>query len=406
MENHTSTVAAPNPERLRAEIARLLATRRDEIEHAVLTRIYAVSDASEAADPEYSQGLRSAVRAAIGYGLAGIEHGEERVPAIPVALRAQARMAARNGVSLDTVLRRYVAGHAVIGDYVIAEVEGAGPGTISNLKDLLRSQTILFDRLLEAISQEYARESSDLLLSSDQRRVGRIQRLLAGEQIDTSGFAYDFNAHHLAVIACGPRALEGIRELAADMDRRLLTVESHDKTVVWAWLGGRWPTDFDDFRHRALSSLSPQVCLAVGEAAQGMAGWRMTHEQARAAFLVALRSSDTITRYADVALLASALQDTLLETSLRELYLVPLTNDRDGGALARTTLRAYFAANYNVSSAAAALKINRHTVTKRLKGVEERLGCPLNKRAPQLEIALSIQTLGKIRQGGVFFGQS
>ena len=44
-----------------------------------------------------------------------LEAGERRTPVVPPALLAQARLDARDGVPLDTVLRRYFAGNALFG---------------------------------------------------------------------------------------------------------------------------------------------------------------------------------------------------------------------------------------------------------------------------------------------------
>src|SRR4029077_15954907 len=103
--------------------------------------------------------------------------------------------------------------------------------------------------------------------------------------------------------------------------------------------------------------LPAEVALAIGEPAEGLAGWRQSHRQGAAAFNVARRRWKPIVRYADVALLASAMQDELLVSSLRQLYLEPLEAERDGGRVARETLRAYFGTERNVSSAAAALGV-------------------------------------------------
>jgi DNA-binding PucR family transcriptional regulator len=99
-------------------------------------------------------------------------------------------------------------------------------------------------------------------------------------------------------------------------------------------------------------------------------------------------------RYADVALVASLLQDDLLGTSLRELYLKPLEGERDGGELARRTLRAYIEAGGNVSSAAAALGVKRHTVTNRLRAIETTIGRPPEACTAELDIALYLEKLG------------
>src|SRR4051794_73212 len=84
-----------------------LHARRDEIEQAILARVYAVADSTDVADPEYAEGLRGAVSAALDYGLCALELNEEHPPSVPSAVLDQARLAARNRVSLDTVLRRY-----------------------------------------------------------------------------------------------------------------------------------------------------------------------------------------------------------------------------------------------------------------------------------------------------------
>ena len=133
--------------------------RRPEIEQAVLTRVCAVPDPTEIIDPEYLEGLRAAVSTAIDYGLTAIELGEERSPPMPAALLAQARLAARSGVSLDTVLRRCIAGNTAFVDSLIDAAEDLPrEATIQ----LLRTQAATFERLVTAVLDEYTRESESL----------------------------------------------------------------------------------------------------------------------------------------------------------------------------------------------------------------------------------------------------
>jgi len=110
---------------------------------------------------------------------------------------------------------------------------------------------------------------------------------------------------------------------------------------------------------------------------------------------IALRTSENAVRYADVALLASILQDDLLATSLREIYLKPLERDRDGGETIRKTLRAYFSADRNLSSAGALLGVSRRTVANRLRDIEERLGRSLGPVAAEIEITLRADELDR-----------
>lgn len=373
-----------------------LESRRPEIERAVLARVYGVSDPTGTDDPEYTLGLRAAVSVALDYGLAAIGCNEERIPPVPPALLAQARAAARSGVGLDTVLRRYFAGYMLLGDFLIGEVEEGGLVGGAELKHLLRAQATLFDRVQAAVSEEYGREGRrrrpDTL---EQRRVERVKRLLAGELLDAKELAYDLDAHHLGAIATGAGAGEAVRDLARALDRRLLSA-CPDEGIVWAWLGGRRPVDLEELERFLGERWASEISLAIGEPGQGRAGWRLTHHQAKAALPIASRSSESHIYYRDVALLASMLRDDLLVTSLRELYLAPLERERDGGQVVHETLRAYFAAGRNVSSAAAALGVDRKTVNNRLRLVEEQVGRPLSSCVADVEAALRLDEMGGV----------
>jgi hypothetical protein len=388
--NVGAQMATSTTEEVRATLHQRLLARRPEIEQTLITRVHALADPAETLDPEYVDGLRSAVIAALDFGLTTTWLRSDRFLPIPAALLNQARLAARNGIGLDTVLRRYCAGYTLLTDLLLSEAAEAGLAGERALQYLTRSQAALFDRLLAAVSEEYTRELESRLGSAEERHAERVQRLLDGELVDTSGFTYDFAGHHLGAVAQGAAAAEAIRDLARAFDRLVLLVPRREGTI-WAWLGGRRrldPGQLDDY----LSSVSPaHVVLAIGEPSQGLAGWRLTHRQAKAALPIALRQPQTVTRYADVALLASLLQDDLLATSLRELYLVPLEHERDGGETLRETLRAYFTAEHNISSAAAALGVSRQAVANRLRAVEERLGHSLGICGIEVETALRLE---------------
>lgn len=369
-----------------------MCARRDEIEQAVLTRVYGVSDSSKVADPEYLDGLRAAVSAALDYGLAGIGRGDERAPSVPSALLVQARMAARTGISLDTVLRRYFAGYAVLGDFLLEEAERGDLLGGSELKQLLRTQAALLDRSVEAVSQEHASEIESISAGDEDKHAEYVRRLLAGELLDASELGYDLSAHHLGAIATGPEAADKIRDIAALLGCRLLLLNRGER-AVWAWLGSRQKLDPRRIERLAERDWPEKVSLAIGEPSQGLAGWRLTHQQAQAALPIALRSPESVIRYADVALLASMLRDDLLAVSLRELYLVPLAAERDGGVALRETLRAYFAAERNTSSSAAALGVSRRTVANRLRVIEDRIGRPIGAALTEIDAALRLDDL-------------
>jgi hypothetical protein len=396
---------------VRAGVVGRLRARRGELVEVIFARVRGDAfGVVGAQDAEYVAGLGAAVAAAVEYVLTGIERGAEGVGPIPPAVSEQARRAARIGVSLDTVLRRYVVGHSVLEDFIMEEVDRdetdwMQPAQREALREALRAQASVLDRLLVAITSEYGDELQRAGRSPEQRRTELVKRLLDGEMLERPELDYELDAWHLGVIATGPDAARAVRTLATGMDRRLLSV-SHDERSVWAWLGGSERFVAGELE-RVVSEITARagddprlqppagngVVLATGEPARGLAGWRLTHQQAQAALVVALRRPRPLTRYGDVALLATALKDEPLARSLIDIYLSPLKDSRGGGQVLRETLRAYLDAERSVSSAAAALGVVRKTVESRLRTVEERLGRTLHPCPVELEVALLLDEL-------------
>jgi DNA-binding PucR family transcriptional regulator len=226
-----------------------------------------------------------------------------------------------------------------------------------------------------------------------ERRRECVKSLLAGELVDRSALNYDLDGHHLALMAKGEGSPEAMRELAAKLDRRLLAVCREEEPVWACWLGGGRPLEAEQVL-RALGAIPlDRVLVTVGEPAEGPSGWRFSHRQAKAALPIAERRGQAVLRYSDVALLASIIRDDLVATSLQRLYLEPLESARDGGKVALETLRAYFAADRNISSTAAALGVDRRTVTNRIRAIEGLFGRPLKDCATELETALRLPSV-------------
>jgi hypothetical protein len=370
-------------------LASRLRGRLPEMEAGIATRVYAISDPREVADPTYLHSLNAALTVALDHALAVIELSERRAPGVPPALLAEARLAARAGVALDTVLRRYFAGNALFNDFLAEEAERAEISS-SVLLRLLRRQATFFDRLVEAVSEEHVREAKSWPSSTAERRRECVKSLLAGEQVDHSELGYDLDGHHLALLAKGEGSPEAMRVLAARLDRRLLAVCREEEPIWACWLGGRYPLE----TRQALQALGEmpldRVLVTLGEPGEGLSGWRFSHRQAKAALPIAERRGQAILRYADVALLASILRDDLVATSLHQLYLEPLERARDGGKVGRETLRAYFAAERNTSSTAAALGVDRRTVANRIRAIETLFGRPIKDFATEMETALQL----------------
>lgn len=364
-----------------------LNARRGELEQATFARIAAIADPA-VRDPVYLAGLRTALTVALDYGLDALARPGHEPGPVPVQLLAQTRLAVRNGVSLGAVLRRYAAGNALLADMLLDEAAAVGIGA-AELKTLLRTVAAHYDRVVVAVSEEYRREAETVPRSAEQRRCALLRRLIAGEPVHAPNFGYEFDAHHIAIVATGAGAVqEVLNALGERFDRCLLLVEPDDETI-WAWLGGRDRFDFQELDFVASISWPSGASVACGAPGEGIGGWRLSHRQASAALPVVQRLAKTFVHYVDVALLAAVLQDDLLATSLQATYLSPLRAVRSGAA-AKETLGAYFSAAGNISSAAAALGVSRHTVSGRLGAIEKRLGRPIDAVSAELQLALRL----------------
>jgi hypothetical protein len=379
---------------VRAAVVARLRARLPEIEKAIFANVRdGLPDPAMSADAEYMKGLRVAVVAVLDYILTGIAKAEEWSAPIPSAAVVQARRAARSGVGLETVLLRYTIGNRLLGDFVMDEVDHFPSQA---LRQVLNRQGALVERLMAAVSAEYKLEVEQAGRSLDQRRGERVQRLLAGEPVDTGGFDYEFeNAWHLGVIVVGVRAPEAVRGLGVGWDGAVLTV-SRGEEAVWAWLGGAQRMSVAGIERRLSAMADMGVSLAVGEPSRGIHGWRLTHQQAQAALVVALHRQSGVTRYAEDMLLAAALQDETLATSLQAVYMSPLSSQRDGGVVLRETLRVYLDVTGNAATAAVRLKVDRHTVERRLQRIEEALGRLISACQAELDVALRLHEIGVV----------
>jgi hypothetical protein len=364
-----------------------LRSHRSEIEQEIFAAACTVSDLARAQDAEYVVGLRAAVAAAVDFVVEGVELGEDRAGPVPSAVVAQAQRAARTGVDLQTALLACAMGQRLLARHVIAEAHELPTGALGQVLDI---QGLRVERLMAEVSIEHNRELERARRSPDQRQEQLVQRLLAGELLDTAELGYDLDAWHLGVIATGVGAREVLRGIAAGADRQLLSV-SHGEQTEWAWLGGQRSLAVADLER--VPPAKEGVSLVIGEPGRGIDGWRLTHRQAQAALLVALNRPRRLTRYAEEMLLAAALRDETLARSLTEIYLSPLAGQRDGGAVLRATLRAYFIAGRNATETGVSLGIVRQTVEQRLRTVDHVLGRALGTCLIELEVALRLDEL-------------
>lgn len=386
------TRRASSVTRGRIDLHDRLESRSDEIRESALSRIQQIDPQRKITDPTYGPSLELAVRAAIVHYLEALQRGAGRVAPAPPAVRAQAALAARNGVGLDVVLRRCTSGHALIESVVVEEAEVL---EISGwpLRTVLLDHAATFQGLVSAVSQAYAEEERSLPKTSADRKLEQVRRLLAGDELLSTDLDYDLAGYHVAIVLAGTGPADVARAAATAISPPKALIVQPDHGICWAWFGSAQPTNGAQIETVLGRLVADPTRIAIGEPASGVEGWRRSHRQAIAALPIAQRGNEPLAFYRDAPLTAAALGDDLLASSLRQLYLQPLEAEKDGGESLRQTLRSYFACERNRSSAAAALQLARNTLAARLDIAEERIGRPLISCAAGLEVALALQLL-------------
>ncbi len=305
------------------------------------------------------------------------------------------------GSGAGVVVRRLRARQEEIVEAVLARVHEAVPGSAGDPD----SEYVRGLRMAVAAAVEYGLRGIERVEGSPAQREGELVRaLLSGARGEPPAeLDYDFAGWHLGVIATGAGAVDALRAVQARLGCRMLSVPDGEQ-AVWAWLGAPRGVAIEDFERAVTTRSGPaedagagrlpaDVSFAVGEPARGIEGWRVTYRQAQEALRVMLRRPRRLTRFADVALLVPWLDDPVRARSLIEVYLAPLDGLREGGQALRQTLHAYFAAGQNVNAAAAALGVNRSTVRRHVRTIEERLARPLHTRQAELQVAMRLEEL-------------
>ncbi|HYJ22385.1 MAG TPA: helix-turn-helix domain-containing protein [Solirubrobacterales bacterium] len=372
---------------LQEKLRILLLAHSEEIEEAVAARIRD-NDLDIPINPETRANLGPGSIQSVSMMIEGVEEGFDWSPVLPTEIAAFIRYLAREEVPLEAVLRLCSLVGAVFVEALLTRLgEGESKIALAYMSGWgLRN----FDQLLKVFSSEY-RDELDRLNDSPTRDVRlRTGRLLKSGSADSNGLDYRMDACHVGLIVVGRRGALTCRYLAEQLGCDLLLAPDAEDTV-WAWLGARRQIEVAEIE-RALEEDVASLAVAVGEPREGSHGWRLTHLEAQSALPVAHLEGPGLVRYSSVALLASALCDVATGRSLIERYLKPLERYRDAEDL-RRTLRVYFELHCNAVSTASSLAVNRHTVQRRLKRVEEAIGEPAAARQTEFQVVLRLEDL-------------
>ena len=325
----------------------------------------------------------------------------------PAAVRAPtvaveyARRLAQRGTPLTALLRAYRLGHARLSGWLLTELaEHTGDAEIITATALSLSRIVAgyIDQTSEELVAAYSRERENWLRKRNTARVARIRDLLSGKRISVSvaeaALGCRLRQYHVGLVcwtAVGgsvSRLEHAISHVAAEMaasgDPVFLP---RDESSAWAWLPLGIRDRFD--AAAAAASVGGDLYFAFGDAAQGSAGFRLTHQQALAAQAVALAAgrAPRVVTFGEVAPVAMMLGSAELLRAWVLATLGGLATDDEHHARLRDTLLVFLQSGRSYKTAAERLTLHKNTVQYRIGKAEESLG-QAGENRQDVELAL------------------
>ena len=235
---------------------------------------------------------------------------------------------------------------------------------------------------LRACQRESARGNG----IDEDSRLQVVLRALDGQWVEPGDLGYDLAGHHIALVADASPLLDTV---ARRTKRQLLRVQAPEGGT-WGWLGG--PTRIPDGDLDALiaSHGSSDIRVAFGEPAEGIAGFRVSHQQALEARAVAVATDQRAVRFADFRLLIAVLRDSDLANEFIERELGELARASERMHELRETLRAYLEHSQSVSATAALRRRDRKTIERQLRSAEQLIHHRVSDRSDEVLIALRV----------------
>ncbi len=322
-------------------------------------------------------------------------------------LRRSAARRVHQHVSLASLLRTYRLAGTLLWR-TIAEESGEDPIGRQVAIDCADAMMRYTDSVSSAISQAYLRESASVISDGQALRTDVLETVLSGEPVSeaarrqAAALAMTLRDRPLFVVLLHVRDLEdalvgvpaAVRrmrdQLGSGISTTFVGTLDADVVAICCPNGEIVHRDLEGACQRLLDTTAGWT-VGLGRLAEGISGVRRSYEEAREAIELGLAAgwSDRVVRFADV-LLDQILRSTQHLDTLLEETVQPLADyDSIKGADLVPTLRAYVAQNFNVTKAAATLRISPNTVVYRLRRIHE-----ISHRDPAVSDDLLLLALG------------
>lgn len=311
----------------------------------------------------------------------------------------------KQGLTGNFVFRAYPIGMQYLNEVwadTVRDHGPEGPVAVDVVKIGTSYMMAWLDLITARLSEEHRRELERLARERSLSLVESVRRVIedpAGDgEAASQRLGYPLKGRHLAIIlrelpqgAGPPTSIEAlVQEWGEALRAEHSLVVRVDARTSWCWLSLR-PGPLRNWRPRQAGILA-----GIGRPAAGIAGFARSHRDAEDALRVAERiqpPGETMVAFetASMAALCSADSERLGAFITDELG--PLAAMGAAARRNRETLAAFYAANCNFRSAAAALGLHHNTIRYRLEQIEATLGHPVGERRLQIELALHLFNL-------------
>lgn len=270
-----------------------------------------------------------------------------------------------------------------------------------------------FDWILQYVVEVHVVEQQKWWTARAVTNAAAVLKVLRGEPASAAGFEaktrYSLEQQHLAIIAWLEfetpdtedqqridQLLRRIASLVHSTKPPLITAS--DRSTAWAWVALPDPELTPSLLRRlaefADSDEARNIRFAIGGSANGIEGFKRSHEQAAKARHVALGAQ----RYRearlvsftdpDVGFLSLIMHDTQSALTWTKEVLGQVATEGEATAALRETLATFYATGENSSRTAELLGLHRNTVRQRVARFEQERGA---KRTNGLEISLALK---------------
>jgi PucR C-terminal helix-turn-helix domain/GGDEF-like domain len=391
-----------------AAIAASLTERLPQLTDETLSRILReVPDlrGDEAVEELLAAGARESIATGIDVVAHAIDVGRVEPP--PAASEYTRRLAQR-GVPVEALLRAYRIGHASFLERCLIEVADrrlSGPDVVAVLDVLTRWSFAFIDRMSEQLIGVYVGERDRWLQNASRSRAALVRAVLAGEVGDIehaeAALRYRLRRPHVGLVAWlepvptlgeGPRLLDRFSAALVASRAQPPLIVMADETSLWAWLPADGPEPITEAAlARMIGDAAGEVRAAIGTPAEGVEGFRSTHEQALRAQGVAAAGGPhgaVVTSFREASLVAFLTADVDDARVWVQGVLGPLAGENDAAGRLRETVRVFLQTKGSFTETAARMHLHRNTVHYRVRKAEELRGRPLDDDRLEVEVAL------------------